>query len=85
MKQVNSTDFQRKPGLYQDAALVEPLTIMKHDRPHIVMMSYEEYKNLRRGMRQALHVTELSDADMEAIMAARVPPEHAHLDDELDD
>jgi len=85
MKQVNATDFQRNFAEYQDSALVEPLAITKHDRPRLVMMSYEDYHRLRRGIRKALHVTELSDEDMRAIMDAKVPSEYDHLNDELDD
>ncbi len=84
MKHVNSTDFQRHFAEYQDVALKEPLAITKHDRPRLVMMSYEDYKELRRGMRRALHVTELSDAEIDAISQAEMPAGHDHLDDELD-
>lgn len=84
MKQVNSTDFQRHFARWQDTALAEPLAITKHDRPRLVMMSYEDYQALRRTGRQALHVSELSGDDLAAIAAAEVPARFAHLDDEMD-
>ena len=85
MKQVNSTDFQRNFALWQDAALAEPVAITKHDRPRLVMMSYEDYQILARGNRRALHVSELSEQDLAAIEAAEVPERFAHLDDEMDE
>jgi prevent-host-death family protein len=86
MKQVNATEFQRNPGLYQDAALKEgPLTITKHDRPHIVMMSYEDYKELRRGLRKVRHVTELSDAEIDLILQSKMRPGHEHLNEDMED
>lgn len=85
MKQVNSTDFQRHFARWQDAALTEPLAITKHDRPRLVMMSYEDYRLLARGRRQALHVSEFSEADLAGIEAAEVPEGFSHLDDEMDD
>ncbi|GEM_PF-3129833 len=46
MKCVSAAEFKKKSGTYQDMALSEPVTITKHDRPTLVLMSYAEYHRL---------------------------------------
>lgn len=84
MKKVSAGDFRKQTGHYQDMALAEPITITKHDRPSLVLMSFEDYKKLTGKTRRALHVSQLSDEDLLAIAEADVSKEHAHLDDELE-
>lgn len=84
MKEVPASEFLRNTALYQDAAMVEPLTITSHGRPRLVLMSVEDYKAMRRATRQALNVTDLSGDMLKAIAEAKVPDEYAHLDDEME-
>ena len=84
MPSVTSTEFQRNPGLYQDMAQREPVTVLTHGRERTVLLSAEEYRRLKRRDREALSVEALSDADMAAIQAAEVPAGHSGLDAELD-
>ena len=85
MARVTSTDFQKNPGLYQDMAQREPVSVTNHGRERTVLLSAEEYHRLKRRDRVALAIEELSDEDMAAISAAEVPAEYAHLNDELND
>lgn len=85
MKYVPSSDFQRHPATYQDAAMVAPLAITNHGRPRLVLMSIDEYNTLKRGVRKVMPVTELSDTLLQAITESKVPDEYHHLDKELDD
>jgi len=85
MPSVSSTEFQRNPGLYQDLAQREPVTVTSHGRERTVLLSAEEYHRLKRRDRQALAVEEISNDDLAAILAAEVPAEHASLDAEIDD
>ena len=50
-----------------------------------MILSVEEYDRLKRRDREVLSVDELSDADLDAIGRATVPPGHEHLDGELTD
>lgn len=83
METVSSADFQRKLGLYQDRALVEPVHVTRNGRERLVLLSADEYRRLKSLDRQALHVSELSAETLSAIAEARVPDEFAFLDDEL--
>ncbi len=83
MQITTSVEFHRKIGLYQDRALVEPIMVTRNGRERVVLMSAEEYKRLKRLDRVALSVGSLSDEELAAIAAAAMPPEYAHLDEEL--
>jgi prevent-host-death family protein len=84
MTEVRSTDFQSHLGRYQDMALAgHPVTITKHSRKLLVLLSYEEYEALTKKTKRALHPSQLSRQDIEAISTAKVSDEYAHLDDLL--
>ena len=84
MRRVSSTEFQKKVGLYQDLALIEPLTVTRNGREKIVVLSAEEYHRLKRRDRKVLRVEELSVEDLEAIANATPPAEAAEFDHEVD-
>lgn len=81
MRTVKSTEFQSQTGKYQDMALGEPITITKHNRPTLVLLSFDEYLKLTKDSRRAIHPSSLSPDDLEIIRQAKVPDEHADLDD----
>ena len=83
MPSVTSKEFQKHVGRYQDLALQRPVTITKHGRDHVVMLSANLYERLRQLERQALLAEELPDETINAIERAEVPAGHEHLD-ELD-
>ena len=84
MEKVTAQDFQKNFGTYQDHAIRQPVIITKHGKERLVLMSYEDYIELSRSTRQALHVTELDDEHLQAILSSKVPDEYAHLDTELE-
>ena len=85
MSVVTSAEFQRKLGLYQDKALAEPVTITKNGRERLVLLSVEEYQRLKRRDRRVFSIDEITDEQLAAIEAARVPEQYAYLDAELKD
>ncbi len=84
MRRVSATEFQKKVGLYQDMALIEPLTVTRNGRAKIVVLSAEEYHRLKRRDREVLRVEDLSAADLEAIASATPPAEAAAFDREVE-
>jgi prevent-host-death family protein len=82
---VSTAEFLKDFGQLADRALSEPVTITKHGRDRLVMVSAAEYERLRRRDRQVLLSAELSDEVIAQIAKAEVPAEHAHLDAELPD
>ncbi len=85
MSVVTSAEFQRKLGLYQDKALAEPVTITKNGRDRLVLLSVEEYQRLKRRDRRVFSIDEITDEQLAAVEAARVPEQYAYLDAELKD
>ncbi len=84
MRRVSATEFQKKVGLYQDMALIEPLTVTRNGRAKIVVLSAEEYHRLKRRDREVLRVEDLSAQDLEAIASAVPPAEAAAFDREVE-
>lgn len=84
MPSITSKEFHKHVGRYQDLALQRPVTITKHGRDHVVMLSANLYARLRQLERQALLAEELPDDTIDAIERAAVPAGHERLDDELD-
>lgn len=84
MRRISSTEFQKKVGLYQDMALLEPLTVTRNGRDKIVVLSAQEYGRLKRRDREVLLVEDLSSEDLEAIAAANPPAEATSFDDEVE-
>jgi prevent-host-death family protein len=82
MNKISSLEFQRHFGRYQDQAMQAPIAITRHNRPQLVVMSIAAYEALRKKGRKSMHVTELSDAELQTIQSSKVPTEHAHLDDD---
>ena len=82
---VPSTEFQNRAGLYIERAARDPVFITKHSRPVRVLLDIDEYRKLRKNYREALHVSELSDMDIDAILSADIPPEAEALNHLMDD
>ena len=73
MRRVTSRAFQRNFARIQDEALESPVSITRHGKDWLVILSFEEYKRLKRRDRRALAVEGLSDAELEAMSKAEVP------------
>ncbi len=82
---VTAAEFHRNIGVYQDMALTRPVAITKNGRERTVLLSAEEFHRLKRRDRRAIAAGELTAHQIEAIRAAKVPDQHAHLDAELKD
>lgn len=70
MKQFSSTDLANRTGDVLAAAAEAPVTIARHGKPRFVVLSSEQYERLRRGdTRRAFHVSDLTDAEAEKLIA----------------
>jgi prevent-host-death family protein len=80
---VPAAEVTKNFELYQDRALHAPVTVTAHGRPSVVILAADEYERLRQLDRQALSITELAEADIEAIAAARIPADKRYRTDDL--
>ncbi len=82
---VSTADFIKHYSTLADRALAEPVTITKHGRDRLVVVSATEYERLKKRDRQVFQSADLPDRVLELIAQAEVPAEYAHLNDELKD
>lgn len=82
---VTTADFIRNYSALADKALAEPVTITKHGRDRLVVLSADEYARLKRRDRRAIAAAELTDEEAALIAQAEVPAEYRDLDAELGD
>ncbi len=83
MNSVTITQLQRHIGNIQDLAAKEPVSITRNGREKYILLSAEEYQRLKRRDRQVLGIEDLSEDEVRAIAAAKVPEEYAYLNDLL--
>jgi len=43
---ITATDLNKRPGMYLDKAMRDPVVIEKSGRPTVVMVSYERFEEL---------------------------------------
>ena len=82
---VSTADFIKNYSTLADRALAEPVTITKHGRDRLVVVSASEYERLKLRDRQVFASAELPDRVLELIAQAEVPAEYAQLNEELKD
>lgn len=58
---VSATSLQKKIGLWIETAIREPVSVQRHGRESVYIISALEYHRLKRLERQALSAEEVSD------------------------
>jgi prevent-host-death family protein len=58
-----ASEFQKRIGEFSDIARREPVTVTRHGRPSVVLLSAEDYARLR----------EIEDHATKAVKAAKLP------------
>jgi prevent-host-death family protein len=76
MASAPATEIRKNFGAYHDKALKEPVQITKYGRETAYLVSAETFNEMWASYRKAMPVSELSDAEMDLIMQAKVPPDH---------
>lgn len=85
MVKATAAEVQKQFGLYTEKAQREPVTITKHGRDSVVMISSEAYERLKSfDTRESYSVYDLPDDIAEAILKT-AEEFGVHLDEEPDD
>ncbi len=72
---VSAADVQKQFGIYSETAQREPVTITKHGRDSLVLLSAKAYERLKSmDTRKAYYAWELPDDIIKAIEDA-IPPD----------
>lgn len=82
MSVVPAAEVQKDFGQYREAALEEPVIVTANGKPSVAIISVEEYERLKSLDRRVLRLDDMTDAEIEAMAAAEIPPELSYsLDD----
>jgi len=89
MVKVTSAQLIKQFGRYHDAALREPVTVTKHGRDSVVMLSADEYYRLRPEVMEAEErrpvVEEPTVVLLDPIEQVDIPVELVDADEEMQD
>ena len=72
---VTSVELHQKLGQTIDRARLEPVTVTRHDRDHVVILSAEEYAFLRQAARKTRLTGSLTAEERALAARATVPSE----------
>ncbi len=76
MATASSADVQKNFGRYKHTALVEPVVVTQYGKPSVVILAATEYEQLKELDRRILRLDDMTDAEIEQMIAARIPAEH---------
>jgi prevent-host-death family protein len=82
MSQTTSLEFQRRFGEYQHQAQREPVTITRHGRRELVLMSADHHDWLVAAVKRSHRTTETPAVVLDAVRRAAMDPQPA-VPDEL--
>lgn len=85
MREFTSTEIAKRFGEITKLVQSEPISVLRHGRPVVVMLSPDEYKRLRRLDRRVYSADCLPDELVTAIGSARARPESVKYDSEVRD
>ena len=80
MATTSATDFQKRVGEFSDLARREPVTVTRHGRPSLVLLSAEDYHRLKQIEERATKALRIHDLPAETF-AAMANADLSHLPD----
>jgi prevent-host-death family protein len=72
---ISASDFQKRVGEFSDVARREPVTVTRHGRPSLVLLSAEDYyrlKQIEQHATKAIKVSKLPTRTIKAMKAAKL-------------
>lgn len=86
MPKVTAAQFQKQFGAYSETAQRTPVTITKHGRDSLVLMSIDDYERLKSfDTRRAYSIDEAPEEFVRALETAKAPEWTKIYDHELDE
>ena len=78
MPTTNATEFQKRVGEFSDIARREPVTVTRHGRASLVLISAEDYQRLKQIEQRVTRALRTSDLSAETL-AAMANADLSHL------
>jgi len=69
MATTSATNFQKRVGEFSDIARREPVTVTRHGRPSLVLLSAEDYRRLKQIEERVTKVLATRDLPRKTIAA----------------
>ena len=85
MGTATAADVAKNFGTYREQAQHDPVVVTQYGKPSVVILSAAEYERLRELDRRILRLEEMTDAELEEMIAAEIPPEHRYSSDDIPD
>ena len=85
MLTVTAEEFDRDTAQYRDIAKREPVTVISDGHEQSVLVSVEQFRDMRLGRRRVLGPDDFTDDELQAIENAPIPEELKAFDHELED
>ena len=88
MREVSASEFAKNFGVYHRIVQREPVAVLSHGQPSgyfISTLEFEELQRLRARAGRSRGLEDLSEAEIEEMLATRMSPEHDHLNRLLDE
>ena len=82
---VTSAEAQKNFGRYREQALAEPVVVTQYGKPSVVIISAAEYERLSELDRRVMRLDDMSDDEIEEMLASKIPPEHRYSISEIPD
>ena len=82
---VTSAEAQKNFGRYREQALAEPVVVTQYGKPSVVIISAAEYERLSELDRRVMRLDDMSDAEIEEMLHAKIPAEHRYSISEIPD
>jgi len=71
MPTINASEFQKRVGKFTDIARREPVTVTRHGRPSVVLLSAEDYERMKQIEERATKVVAVKKLPPKTIRAMR--------------
>ena len=71
MPTINASEFQKRVGEFTDIARREPVTVTRHGRPSVVLLSAEDYERMKQIEERATKLVAVKDLPRETIRAMK--------------
>ena len=73
MAVVSSAEAQKNFGHWREQALGEPVVVTQYGKPSVVIIAAREYERLKELDRRVIRLDEMSDAEVEEMVAGEIP------------
>lgn len=73
MQTVSAAEIQKNFGQFREIALSECVVVTVHGKPSVAIISFAEYQRLKELDRRVLRLDDMTDAQLQEMVDAKIP------------